>query len=308
MVRPSPKQVRINKLSMENHKINKVKQEPHLSGAYIRNLVKHLTSIKPKECFSDHNNMQQESPLLPPPPPPPPPPQPPHKKQVRRRHHTSKPYQERLLNMAEARREIVTALKFHRASMKQQQQQTATNHHQEAATGDLSNNYLDHYYSSLSCPQENLNFTLPNQTLGLTLNFQDFKNLDTSFCHKSLSSCNSMSSSASLSLSSSSSSSSSSAVSMVEEAMVNSSGGNGGQEVVGSNLHHAMDDDEMEKIRLLSEQHQVEWNDAVNLMMSARWFNFLNPFEIEAQDEKFDFEFNLFDHVMEFLPWYDSVL
>lgn len=44
-----------------------------------------------------------------------------HKKKVRRRLHTSRPYQERLLNMAEARREIVTALKFHRASMKQQQ-------------------------------------------------------------------------------------------------------------------------------------------------------------------------------------------
>ncbi|KAI3814780.1 hypothetical protein L1987_14424 [Smallanthus sonchifolius] len=305
MVRPSPKQVRINRLSMENHKINKIK-EPHLSGAYIRNLVKHLTSIKTKECFSDHNNMQQESPPpLPPSPPPPPPPPPPHKKQVRRRHHTSKPYQERLLNMAEARREIVTALKFHRASMKQQQ--TATNHRQEAATGDLSNNYLDHYYSSLSCPppmpplyQENLNFTLPNQTLGLNLNFQDFKNLDTSFYHKPLSSYSM--SSASLS-SSSSSSTSSSAVSMLEEVMVNSSGGNGGPEVVGSNLHHAMDDDEMEKIRLLSEQHQVEWNDTVNLMMSARWFKFLNTIEIEAEDEKFDFEFNLFDQVMEFPPW-----
>nr|VDC79144.1 unnamed protein product [Brassica rapa] len=42
-----------------------------------------------------------------------------HKKQVRRRLHTSRPYQERLLNMAEARREIVTALKQHRASMRQ---------------------------------------------------------------------------------------------------------------------------------------------------------------------------------------------
>ncbi|KAF8728930.1 hypothetical protein HU200_018229 [Digitaria exilis] len=50
------------------------------------------------------------------------PPQP-HKKQVRRRLHTSRPYQERLLNMAEARREIVTALKIHRASMKQAKEQ-----------------------------------------------------------------------------------------------------------------------------------------------------------------------------------------
>ncbi|XP_062213729.1 RNA polymerase II degradation factor 1-like [Phragmites australis] len=47
----------------------------------------------------------------------------PHKKQVRRRLHTSRPYQERLLNMAEARREIVTALKIHRASMRQSKEQ-----------------------------------------------------------------------------------------------------------------------------------------------------------------------------------------
>ncbi|CAL0319111.1 unnamed protein product [Lupinus luteus] len=59
-----------------------------------------------------------------------------HKKQVRRRLHTSRPYQEKLLNMAEARREIVTALKYHRASMKQateqkqQQQQEVQEEHQ----------------------------------------------------------------------------------------------------------------------------------------------------------------------------------
>ncbi|KAJ1291872.1 hypothetical protein BS78_02G349600 [Paspalum vaginatum] len=43
------------------------------------------------------------------------------KKQGRRRTHTSRPYQERLLNMAEARREIITALKIHRATMGQPQ-------------------------------------------------------------------------------------------------------------------------------------------------------------------------------------------
>ncbi|GJN40874.1 hypothetical protein PR202_gn00288 [Eleusine coracana subsp. coracana] len=63
-----------------------------------------------------------------------PPQQQPHKKQVRRRLHTSRPYQERLLNMAEARREIVTALKIHRASMRQakeQQQQMMQLHLQQ---------------------------------------------------------------------------------------------------------------------------------------------------------------------------------
>ncbi|KAG4953810.1 hypothetical protein JHK87_039404 [Glycine soja] len=42
-----------------------------------------------------------------------------HKKQVKRRLHTCRPYQERLLNMAEARREIATALKYHREAMRQ---------------------------------------------------------------------------------------------------------------------------------------------------------------------------------------------
>ncbi|XP_027333872.1 uncharacterized protein LOC113848509 [Abrus precatorius] len=57
----------------------------------------------------------------------------PHKKQVRRRLHTSRPYQERLLNMAEARREIVTALKYHRAAMKQasEEQHQQHQHHQQ---------------------------------------------------------------------------------------------------------------------------------------------------------------------------------
>ncbi|KAF8679295.1 hypothetical protein HU200_046077 [Digitaria exilis] len=54
------------------------------------------------------------------------------KKQARRRTHTSRPYQERLLNMAEARREIVTALKIHRANMlRQQQRPTLSHHHRE---------------------------------------------------------------------------------------------------------------------------------------------------------------------------------
>ncbi|XP_066395304.1 uncharacterized protein [Miscanthus floridulus] len=51
------------------------------------------------------------------------------KRQARRRRHTSRPYQERLLNMAEARREIVTALKIHRASSTRHQQQSTYQHH-----------------------------------------------------------------------------------------------------------------------------------------------------------------------------------
>ncbi|XP_047309067.1 myb-like protein AA [Impatiens glandulifera] len=178
-----------------------------------------------------------------------------HKKQVRRRLHTSRPYQERLLNMAEARREIVAALKFHRAAMKQssnprqQQEQEQTT---EVVVGNLqiSNNlphpptvleeeqqsyyYPPHTQSSSYINNSNISsccsyfqqqqqqqqpnsgcnylwpsssssiyqfgsssidpftavnddmidFPLPNQTLGLNLNLNQFANLETSVCWK----------------------------------------------------------------------------------------------------------------------------
>ncbi|OIV97708.1 hypothetical protein TanjilG_12465 [Lupinus angustifolius] len=66
-----------------------------------------------------------------------------HKKQVRRRLHTSRPYQEKLLNMAEARREIVTALKYHRATMKQasEQKQQQQQNQEEQQKPLISFNY-----------------------------------------------------------------------------------------------------------------------------------------------------------------------
>ncbi|OEL21894.1 hypothetical protein BAE44_0017088 [Dichanthelium oligosanthes] len=60
----------------------------------------------------DHQPQQEQAPVVK---------KPQMKKQARRRTHASRPYQERLLNMAEARREIVTALKIHRANMRQLQ-------------------------------------------------------------------------------------------------------------------------------------------------------------------------------------------
>lgn len=133
---------------MELGRLCNLEEKPHLSGAYIRSLVKQLTTSKAKESmnpinsdcivagdtsqarkstkqdrvFEGHQPKQPAQPRQ-------------HKKQVRRRLHTSRPYQERLLNMAEARREIVTALKFHRAAMKQaneQHQQHQHQHQQEA--------------------------------------------------------------------------------------------------------------------------------------------------------------------------------
>ncbi|GJZ46815.1 hypothetical protein Tco_0600647 [Tanacetum coccineum] len=335
--RSSSKQGRSSKVvgvSMEKDKVDKVKEEPHLSGAYIRSLVKHLSSTRTKdsvngdadmipkpdgECFSDHNNMQPETPS-----PPPPLQQPPHKKQVRRRQHTTKPYQERLLNMAEARKEIVTALKYHRAS-KQESSNTldlkssSQTHPQSEQPPCTTTNFSNHY-PSLSCPpsipyywtiptiippplpppyHENVNFALPSQTLGLNLNFHDFKNLDANLYHNPLSN-SSASSSASASSCSSTSTSSSAAISeavvpMPEEVMTNSSSG--------SDLHHAMDEYEMEEIRSLGEQHQIEWNDRVNLVKSARWFKFLKTIEIGPEDAKVDDGLDFFDQVMEVPSW-----
>lgn len=176
--------------SKNNHSSNKAEQ-PHLSGAYIRSLVKQLSSSAAARS-KDHNTMVGTKPHSHQQPPPqedallqqqqqqtqtapPQQQQQPHKKQVRRRLHTSRPYQERLLNMAEARREIVTALKIHRASMRQakelqqQQQQQQLMHLQlqrqqevhhhpaqepsQAATGASSSapsyaSYSDYLYNS----------------------------------------------------------------------------------------------------------------------------------------------------------------
>ncbi|KAK6116858.1 hypothetical protein DH2020_049388 [Rehmannia glutinosa] len=160
-------------------------EEPHLSGAYIRSLVKQLTTnSKPKDDTtsshsenSDHGekNCDEQGKK--------------HKKQVRRRIQTRKPYQERLLNMAEARREIVSALKLHRAAMKQASEKSS----QGPKFGHLGPKqrhniiaYSPGLYSPYSWPvssiapplfvQENLDFALPSQTLGLNLNLQDFNN------------------------------------------------------------------------------------------------------------------------------------
>ncbi|KAI3786962.1 hypothetical protein L1987_41073 [Smallanthus sonchifolius] len=83
--------------------------------------------------------------------------------------------------MAEARREIATALKFHRASMKQQQ--AAANHDHQSPPPDPAT-ATTNYWPMPSPPpppnQENFNLVLPKQTLGLNLNFNDFSNLNTS--------------------------------------------------------------------------------------------------------------------------------
>jgi hypothetical protein len=266
----------------------------HLSGACIRSLVKQVASsrtkhpMNPKEpqnltelsegCVETHQAQQPRQPQQ-------------HKKQVRRRLHASRPYKERLLNMAEARREIATALKYHREAMKQasQQQMQQTQLQEQphpcfdqqeermmkswrnsrvypSSTANFSQ-YLDNLsHSSFSNPPfswpaasaETLNFTLPSQPLGLNLNFHDF---DIPSLYSSSSSPSSSSSFPNLSAATDQEIPSV-AISPQEVAA-------GGSE---ESLHAAMDDAEMAEIRSVGEQHQMEWNDIMNLEFPA-WLN-----------------------------------
>ncbi|KAK8581887.1 hypothetical protein V6N12_072093 [Hibiscus sabdariffa] len=313
--------------------IDKIKEEPepHLSGAYIRSLVKHISTSRTKNSAEFGDGFSGTPPQTTQPPPQQ------HKKQVRRRLHTSRPNQERLLDMAEARREIVTALKFHRASMKhandqqnRQQQLQQLSHTSDQLSSPppfeqepntkcrrnprISSSYsLDSFSSSsqhqppppvpaspyswpaphqtcLPSPMDATNFTLPNQTLGLNLNFQDFNTIDTGLYHNN----NNPSSSSvgteevpSVALSSHEVGTGAMAAGLTE------SYGRGG-------LHQAMDDEEMAEIRSLGEQHQMEWDDTVNLVTSAWWFKFLKTMELGDGSQPFD-------QVMEFpacLPYH----
>ncbi|KAL7122271.1 hypothetical protein ACP275_01G034800 [Erythranthe tilingii] len=342
-------------------------KEPHLSGAYIRSLVKQLSSSRTKDSssskepdelegdristcdgFSDQKQEKSQPPQQ-------------HKKQVRRRLHTSRPYQERLLNMAEARREIVTALKFHRAAMKQagenqpQQQQQQIESRPEihqlstqeqeaksksrrnpriyASNSPTSNNFPPGYFenlpyhpspyswpiSSIAQPpppppppplqppyiQENLNFILPSQTLGLNLNLnlQDFNNMDSTFYYTA----NNHSSIYSSSTPSTSSSPFSATTDEIQYTGVPPAEV---AEFGDSGLHHAMDDDEMAEIRSIGEQYQMEWNDTLNLVNSAWWFKFLKAMEISPENQEEgghrDFLNCPFDEAVEFPDWLNA--
>ncbi|GMQ02345.1 hypothetical protein CsSME_00048629 [Camellia sinensis var. sinensis] len=428
--------------SRQVDKLDNLKEKPHLSGAYIRSLVKQLTSsrtkdpptrISPKDPdnttttthtttttttaldrdeFHGHQNLTKfgqvssegQHPSQPPAPQR-------HKKQVRRRLHTSRPYQERLLNMAEARREIVTALKFHRAAMKQSNEQRhqpppprpqePQPQHQQLqppaqqlsvqqgkiksrrnlpkiypSTKPSFSNYLasiSHSSQTICCSSQNpysscpasqiappppspanpenlnINLTLPSQTLGLNLNFQDFNNLDATMYYKN---CNNPSSIYSSSLSPSSSSTSpsttlpvnttdqefprsSASLSILQQQGTSAAMGDvadpanrGGGGVGGGDLglHLAMDDQEMAEIRSIGEQHEMEWNDTLNLVTSAWWFKFFKTTKIRPKgkgkddnddndndnydddddDDDDDDGYYPFDEVMEFPAWLNN--
>ncbi|CAL9110066.1 unnamed protein product [Musa acuminata var. zebrina] len=311
------------------------KEEPHLSGAYIRSLVKQLSSSRSRAStdpssakeevvggvFQDlgshgeHLHGAQQQQQLPRSRPP--------KKQVRRRLHTTRPYQERLFNMAEARREIVAALRLHRAAIKQanehqQQQQNSapvSNFNLSAPPsketsnelmGSVRNttNHLPNYNftnylhgapfspitfpSSFSwaCPSitplsisDNLNFPLPDQPLGLNLNLQSFKDIDISLRHNHRNQQPIESSQAS---SSSCSYSPPSAMLGIELPAVSNNSKQASQvrlDPASMPLHLAMDDEEMAEIHSIGEQHDMEWNDKVNLATTAWWSKFLKSME-----------------------------
>lgn len=138
------------------------------------------------------------------------------KRQVRRRRQSRRLYKEMPLNMAEARREIVTALKLHRASTKEAKKQQQQQDQQIKQSFPLFSQLLpcfepegrmksrrnpriypgcsfylengsDFSHVAPSCPiiapppvAQSLNMDIPIQTLGLNLNFgDDFKTVDT---------------------------------------------------------------------------------------------------------------------------------
>ncbi|KAL0386740.1 UNVERIFIED_CONTAM: hypothetical protein Slati_4582700 [Sesamum latifolium] len=290
---------------------------PHLSGAYIRSLVKQLTSSKstkdlsdssensgPADGVSDKQGKARQA-----------------KKQVRRRAHTSRPYQDSLLNMAEARREIVTALKLHRAAMKQarEKQQLELELEQVKESGPqvppVGPATSSHHI--ISCPGETLEFMLrilpvlliislsetgshtlraftllilgpflqykpsifnsPAKTLGLNLNLQDFENLDTTAFH------NPSSNFSSSSPSTSSSPALSAATEEIPHTLQARTNGDSG-------LHFGDD----------------QWNaDSVN--SEECWFKFLNSMEIGPEEQKDeDLVSSPFDEVMEFPAWLNA--
>ncbi|KAK1368008.1 Dual specificity protein kinase splA [Heracleum sosnowskyi] len=302
--------------------LSQVAEEPRLPAAYIRNLVKQLTLLGVKDGMKQKEHLgsslvdgrphdsidpptlgesQQAQP-----------PQPSkHKKQIRRRLLTSGPYEEDSLDMASARREVVTALRLHRASM----YQNSDNHHQQATpqprqkrksksrknskqydfstTPNFSNNLYNLSYQSFPYqpPQTSYtwsmcvsapppipeDFNLPNQTLGLNLNLQDFDGLDTTVlqnnyiparCYSSTSPSTSNSFPLSVAREETPYVGLSQAP-LVADPSVEADLG----------LHHTVDDEEMAEIRSVGENHQIEWDDTVHMVTSAWWSDFLNTKE-----------------------------
>ncbi|KAG6488128.1 hypothetical protein ZIOFF_056886 [Zingiber officinale] len=243
------------------------------------------------------------------------------KKQVRRRLHASKPYQERLLNMAEARREIVTALKLHRATMKHATEVQKFQQHQQnptpSPTLELSPAVLEEIQKELNENRINFkthlfNYTFPtylqntellpckfhafpwmyppittipvydklnnpffNHPLGLDLNLQCFNNKSNPFSDNL---CWESTIQPSSQPTSSSSNSPNSSIPNFQASCLSKSSCQASCDALdraSGAFHPRMDPDEIAEIHLIGEQHDMEWNDKMNMMTSAWWSKLL---------------------------------
>ncbi|CAA0810647.1 hydroxyproline-rich glycoprotein family protein [Striga hermonthica] len=320
-----------------------MQREPHVSDACIRDLVKQLSSARTRDSSSFDSNgnidgasafsdqkpgnssqvIQQQ-----------------HKK-ARRRLHTSRPYQERMLNMAEARREIVTALKFHRAAMKQandkqQQQQSGqgpenppfgpTSHdlslEEEKTSSIFGRNPLQLHSSNSSFHNNHHppNYNYPENlscSQGLCSPYSCpvpvLENLDFALPSQTLGlnlnlqdfnylCTENPSSIYSLSSASTSSSSCSVAIEKIPSVVVADVA-----ELGDSGLHHTMDDKLLAEMRSIGEQYQMEWNDTLSLVNSAWWFEFLKSMDVSSEDKKGeDFVNCVFNKAVEFPAWLNT--
>ncbi|XP_078430747.1 protein AAL-toxin resistant 7-like [Wolffia australiana] len=230
-------------------------EETNLSGTYLRRVVKQDGASLTIEAAGSRAKRGIRGEAGSPP-----------RKQTRRRVHISKPYQERIINMAEARKEIVTALKFHRASMKRatqlQEQQRhhlkytppSENHGQKNVQGESLFNSISSGYAPALCPPFSLCYNdvallMPCRPLGLDLNLEGFSHQRRGR-----------------------------SISGSEEGMKCQSDdkGGAGAEV---ELHRSVDEEEMARIKSIGEQHDMEWNDKLNSMTSAWWSRFLQAAE-----------------------------
>ncbi|XP_074569459.1 uncharacterized protein LOC141826105 [Curcuma longa] len=322
------------KMEVEAHTLNICQ----LSSVYINHVAKQLGSTRPEdlmesksrgkasfiEISQDHyknrrylSESQQESQLTSVNSPP--------KKQVRRRLHASKPYQERLLNMAEARREIATALKLHRATMKhatevqkfqqQQQQQQQQQNPTPSPTLELSPAVLEEIQKELNENRINFkthlfNYTFPtylqntkllpskyhafpwmypptttipvhdnlssNHPSGLDLNLQCFNNKSNSFSNNL---CWESTIQSSSQPTSSSSNSPNSSIPSFQASCLSKSSCQASCDALdpaSGAFHPRMEPDEIAEIHLIGEQHDMEWNDKMNMMTSAWWSKLLS--------------------------------
>ncbi|CAA6658696.1 unnamed protein product [Spirodela intermedia] len=250
--------------------ITELKEDPHLSGAYLRRLVKQLGSSLPRattdpkasQGFGETHPQGAATQ---------------HRKQARRRVHTSKPYQERVINMAEARREIVTALRVHRAAMKRASEQQQL--HQENHNRGEPLNFNSPILPSTLCPPfswpySNVAPIIPCRPLGLNLNLEGFADRGTSISgiRTSLSDYSSSSSSTAFRCPSASPETKSASEAIAKSAATRE-------------LHLSVDEEEMARIISIGEQHDLEWNDKLNSVTSAWWSELLQAAEASAGGE-----------------------